>query len=46
MSIHNLRYLIHLTEQIREAIEQDRFGDFKDEFFKKMNLNSKDSRGF
>ena len=46
MSIHNLRYLIRLTEQIREAIEQDRFGDFKDEFFKKMNLNSVDSRGF
>ena len=46
MSIHNLRYLIRLTEQIREAIEQDRVGDFKDKFFKKMNLNSVDSRGF
>ena len=46
MSIHNLRYLIKLTEDIRLAIEQDRFGDFKDEFFKKMNLNSIDSRGF
>jgi len=46
MSIHNLRYLIKLTEDIRLAIEEDRFGDFKDEFFKKMNLNSVDSRGF
>jgi tRNA-guanine transglycosylase, queuosine-34-forming len=46
MSIHNLRYLIKLTEDIRVAIEQDRFGDFKTEFFTKMNLNSIDSRGF
>ena len=46
MSIHNLRYLIKLTEDIRQAIEEDRFGDFKDELFKKMNLNSVDSRGF
>ena len=46
MSIHNLRYLIKLTEDIRLAIEQDRFGDFKAEFFQKMNLNSVDSRGF
>ena len=46
MSIHNLRYLIHLTEDIRQAIEEDRFLDFKNEFFKKMNLNSVDSKGF
>ncbi|MBQ1521948.1 MAG: tRNA guanosine(34) transglycosylase Tgt [Erysipelotrichaceae bacterium] len=46
MSIHNLRFLIHLMEDARQAIKEDRFGDFKDEFFKKHNLNSIDSRGF
>ena len=46
MSIHNLRFLLNLTEQARQAIREDRFGDFKDEIFKKYNLNSVDSRGF
>ncbi len=46
LSIHNLRFLIHITEECRKAIQEDRFGDFKDEFFKKYGLNSKDSRGF
>ncbi len=45
-SIHNLRFLIKLAEDIREAIKNDRFLDFKEEFFKKHNLNSVDSRGF
>ncbi|MGL5977394.1 MAG: tRNA guanosine(34) transglycosylase Tgt [Erysipelotrichaceae bacterium] len=45
-SIHNLRFLIKLSEDIREAIKADRFLDFKEEFFKKHNLNSVDSRGF
>ncbi len=46
LSIHNLRYLIHLMEEIRIAIKEDRFLDFKEEFFKKYDLNSVDSRGF
>ena len=46
MSIHNLRFLLNLTEQARQAIREDRFGDFKDEIFRKYNLNSVDSRGF
>ena len=46
MSIHNLRFLIHLMEDARQAIKEDRFGDFKDEFFRKHSLNSVDSRGF
>ena len=45
-SIHNLRFLIHLMEEIRVAIQENRFLDFKEEFFKKYNLNSVDSRGF
>lgn len=46
LSIHNLRFLIRLTEQIREAIKQDRFLDFKNEFFEKMGLNDVNARGF
>lgn len=46
LSIHNLRYLINLAEEARKAIREDRFGDFKDELFKKYDLNSVDSRGF
>ena len=46
MSIHNLRFLLSLTEQARKALREDRFGDFKAELFKKYNLNSVDSRGF
>ena len=32
-SIHNLRFLIHLMEQIREAIANDCFLDFRKEFY-------------
>lgn len=46
LSIHNLRFLIHLTEQIRLAISEDRFLDFKEAYFKKFDLNSIDSKGF
>ncbi len=46
LSIHNLRFLIKLTEDIRLAINEDRFQDFKDDYFKKHKLNSIDSRGF
>ncbi len=46
LSIHNLRFLINLTEEVRLAIQEDRFLDFKDAYFKKHSLNSVDSRGF
>ena len=46
LSIHNLRFLIRLMEQIREAIKNDRFGDFKEEFFEKYGLNIENPRGF
>lgn len=46
LSIHNLRFLIKLTEDIRLAINEDRFQDFKDAYFKKHHLNSINSRGF
>ena len=46
LSIHNLRFLIKLTEDVRQAILEDRFLDFKEAYFKKHELNSVDSRGF
>ena len=32
LSIHNIRFLIKLTEDIRESIKNDNFSDFKKEF--------------
>ncbi len=46
LSIHNIRFLIHLMEDIRTAIKEDRFKDFKEEFFKEYGLNIENPRGF
>jgi queuine tRNA-ribosyltransferase len=35
LSVHNLRFLIKLTEDIKKAIWEDRLLDFKDEFYNK-----------
>ena len=42
MSIHNVRFLIHLVEQAREAIKEDRYK----EFMKKTLIEFGDERGF
>ena len=34
LSIHNIRFLIHLTEEIREAIKSDTLLEYKEEFIK------------
>ena len=34
LSIHNIRYLIRLTEEIREAIKNDKMLEFREEFIK------------
>lgn len=41
-SIHNIRFLIKLCEQAREAIKNDRFLEFKEEVYAKYG----DKRGF
>ena len=46
LSIHNIHFLLNLTKQIREAIKEDRFGDFKEAFFEKYGLNTTNPRGF
>ena len=38
LSIHNLRFLIRLAEQSREAILGDYFADFKEEFIKNYKV--------
>ena len=35
LSIHNIRFLIKLTEELREAIKTDTLLDYKDDFLKK-----------
>ena len=35
LSIHNLRFLIRLTEEIRESIKENRFLEYKEDFIKK-----------
>ena len=37
LSIHNLRFLIKLTEDIRISIEKDNYLEFKNDFIKKYN---------
>lgn len=46
LSIHNLRFLTNLMEQIRTAIKRDTFGDFKKAFFEKYGLNIENPKGF
>ena len=40
LSIHNLRFLTRLMENIRTAIEEDRLGDFRTEFYKKYGYEN------
>ena len=42
LSIHNVRFLIHMMEDARKAIKEDRFSEFKKEFLDKFG----DERGF
>ncbi|MBQ7655332.1 MAG: tRNA-guanine transglycosylase, partial [Clostridia bacterium] len=37
-SIHNLRFLIRMMEEIRQAIAEDRFLDYRKEFYEKYDL--------
>ena len=37
LSIHNIRFLIKMMEEVRIAIKEDRFLEYKDEFINKYN---------
>ena len=39
--MHNLRFIIRLTEQAREALLQDQFYEFKERFLKTYYHNKK-----
>ena len=39
LSIHNTRFLIKLTEDLRKAIKEDRLLEFREEFIKKYKKN-------
>ena len=39
LSIHNLRFLIKMMEEIRESIKNDTFLEYKEEFIKKYKSN-------
>lgn len=45
VSIHNLHYLIHLMEQIRQAILEDRLLDFAKEFYERFDMRGAFNRG-
>ena len=38
-TIHNLRYLLRLMERIRKAIEEDRFEEFRRDFFSRYDMS-------
>jgi queuine tRNA-ribosyltransferase len=37
LSIHNIRFLIKLTEELRQAIKDDNILEYKEKFIKKYN---------
>ncbi|QDP40722.1 tRNA guanosine(34) transglycosylase Tgt [Radiobacillus deserti] len=43
---HNLYFLLKLMEQVREAIRNDRLGDFREEFFEQYGFNRPDAKNF
>jgi queuine tRNA-ribosyltransferase len=42
LSIHNLSYLMRLTENIRKALREDRFLEFKAQVYREYGLNEND----
>ena len=42
ISIHNVQFLENLMKNIREAIKEDRFLEFKESFYEKYGLNDND----
>ena len=42
LSIHNINFLLRLTEGAREAIKEDRFLEYKEQVYKEYGLNESD----
>lgn len=45
-SYHNLYFLVNLMEQVREAIREDRLGDFREQFFEQYGYNKPNAKNF
>jgi len=45
-SYHNLYFLVNLMEKVRQAIREDRLGDFRDEFFETYGFNKPNAKNF
>lgn len=43
---HNLYFLLNLMEEVREAIKEDRLGDFREEFFENYGYNEPNAKNF
>lgn len=43
---HNLYFLLRLMEQVRQAIREDRLGDFRQEFFEQYGFNRPNAKNF
>lgn len=43
---HNLYFLLKLMEQVRQAICEDRLGDFREEFFEQYGFNRPGAKNF
>lgn len=46
VTIHNLRFIIRLMEQIRQAIREDNLLEFKEAFFEEYGYNEPNARTF
>ena len=46
LSIHNLRFLLKLMEDMRTAIEEDRLLELRDEVYAKYGIDADNDRGF
>ncbi|AIY05182.1 queuine tRNA-ribosyltransferase [Planococcus sp. PAMC 21323] len=45
-SYHNLQFLLNLMGQVRQAIREDRLGDFREEFFEAYGFNKPNAKNF
>ncbi|ANU12833.1 tRNA-guanine transglycosylase [Planococcus halocryophilus Or1] len=45
-SYHNLQFLLNLMRQVRQAIREDRLGDFREEFFEAYGFNKPNAKNF
>ncbi|KIQ94930.1 Queuine tRNA-ribosyltransferase [Anoxybacillus thermarum] len=45
-SYHNVYFLIKLMEQVRQAIREDRLGDFREQFFEQYGFHAPNAKNF